>query len=156
MKSAALLALAVFASACDVRAKHLADGDDHVSINADEGGEVSFNMPFVQGQVKLPQSALADSKFDIDGVQMIPGGRTTGFNLQSAEGDTTVKMAFAASKSPDEVRSYFVDEFKRQGVAASLSGNSVTGKSKDGDAFAIDVEPASEGSKGTITIRSKD
>jgi hypothetical protein len=38
----------------------------------------------------------------------------------------------------------------------ALAGDSVTGKSKDGDPFTIEVGPASGGSQGKIVIESKD
>ena len=58
--------------------------------------------------------------------------------------------------SPDEVRSYFVDQFKKQDVDASLTGDAVSGKSKDGSAFVIHVAQAQTGSQGKIEIQSKD
>jgi hypothetical protein len=54
------------------------------------------------------------------------------------------------------VRSYFVDQFKKQGVDAAVAGDAVTGKSKDGSPFAIQVSPATSGSLGKIAIQSKD
>ena len=155
MKPALLLILVPLMGACDVSAKRPQEGDDNVTIRADEGGQVSFNMPFASGEVKLPQSALENSKFDIDGVQMMPGGRTTSFNLDSSDGEAIVKLGFAAPQSADAVRTYFLDEFGKKGVEASASGNRVSGQSKDGDSFVIDIRPAPDGSTGTITIDSK-
>jgi hypothetical protein len=65
-------------------------------------------------------------------------------------------MSFTAPAAPDQVRAYFVDQFKKQGVEAALSGDSVSGKSKDGSPFTIQVSPASNGSQGKIVIQSKD
>ena len=64
--------------------------------------------------------------------------------------------SFTAPASPDQVRSYFVDQFKKQGADVSLSGNSVTGKSKDGSPFTIDVSPSGSGSQGTIKVQDND
>jgi hypothetical protein len=65
-------------------------------------------------------------------------------------------MGFTAPPSPDEVRSYFVDQFKKQGVDAAIAGDAVTGKSKDGSDFTIQVSQAASGSQGKILIQSKD
>jgi hypothetical protein len=65
-------------------------------------------------------------------------------------------MSFNAPASPDEVRSYYVDQFKKQGVEAALAGDAVTGKSKDGSPFTIQVSPAANGSQGKIVIQGKD
>jgi hypothetical protein len=65
-------------------------------------------------------------------------------------------MNFTAPSSPDQVRSYFVDQFKRQGVDAAISGDAISGKSKDGSPFTIQVSQAASGSQGKIMIQSKD
>jgi hypothetical protein len=65
-------------------------------------------------------------------------------------------MNFTAPASPDEVRRYFVDQFKKQGVDAAIAGDAVTGESKDGSPFTIQVSQAGSGSQGKIVIQSKD
>jgi hypothetical protein len=139
---------------CNVDTKNPADGDENVSIKADENGQVTFNVPFASGQVKLPEGTMKNGDFDIDGVKMIPGGTISGFNVEAGETGATVHFAFRAPASPDNVRTYFVDQFKAKGVAAAVAGNAVSGKTKDGDPFVIDVEQAAQGSQGTITIQS--
>lgn len=155
MKPIAFLMLAALLAGCNVHSKSPA-GDENVSIKADENGQVSFNVPFASGQVKLPEGAMKSGDFDIDGVKMIPGGTITGFNLDAGHQGGTVHFAFNAPASPENVRAYFADEFKRKGVEAAVAGTSVSGKTKDGDRFVISVEPAPQGSQGTITIQSKD
>jgi hypothetical protein len=80
----------------------------------------------------------------------------TGFNFDSRDHGATVDMSFNAPGSPDDVRSYFLDQFKQKGVEAALAGESISGKSKDGSPFIIHVTPAPNGSKGIISIQSKD
>jgi hypothetical protein len=156
MNRAALLILVPILAGCNVQPKNPANGDENVSIHADEGGKVTFNVPFASGQVKLPEGTMSSSDFDIDGVKMIPGGTLTGFNLDAGKKGGTVNFGFKAPASPDNVRAYFVDEFKKKGVEAAVTGTSVSGQTKDGDPFVISVEPAAQGSQGTITIQSKD
>jgi len=153
MKFIAILVAIPLMTACEVHSP--ADGDENVSISTDENGQVAFNVPFASGQVKLPASAMQDGEFDIDGVQMFPGSRMTGFNLDSSGNGAIVKMTFAAPASPDKVRAYFQDEFTKKGVGVAASADGLSGKSKDGDDFVINVEPAPQGSNGTITIHSK-
>jgi hypothetical protein len=131
------------------------DGGDNVSIKADDSGRVSMNLPFAKADVKLPEGALAKGQFDIDGVKMIPGATMHGFNMDAGNKGATINVGFNAPKSPDEVRAYFLDEFKQKGDEASQAGNTVSGKTKDGDTFVINVEPAAQGSTGTIAIQSK-
>jgi hypothetical protein len=53
------------------------------------------------------------------------------------------------------VRSYYLDQFKKQGLEVALAGDAVTGKAKDGSPFAIHVGAAPSGSQGTIEIHDK-
>jgi len=156
MRSMALLLLVPLVAACNVDTKYPANGDENVMINAAENGQVTFNLPFASGQVKLPEGMMKDGEFDIDGVKMIPGGTMSGLNVDAGDNGATVHLAFKAPASPDNVRGYFLDQFKAKGVTASASGTAVSGTTKDGDAFVIDVAPAGQGSTGTITIQSHD
>ena len=156
MNRALLLMTLPLLAGCNVHSKNPADGDENVSIHADESGQIAFNLPIAEGKVKVPAGMMHNSNFDIDGVKLMPGSSVTGFNLDSHNDLTTVEMSFSAPASPDEVRSYFIDQFKKQGVEAALAGDAITGKSKDGSAFVIHVSPAPEGSQGKIEIQDKD
>ena len=156
MRYAALLILISVLAGCNVTPKNPGNGDENVQINATENGQVTFNLPFASGQVKLPEGAMKSGDFDIDGVKMIPGGTISGFNVDAGNKGGTVNLAFKAPAAPGEVRAYFLDQFKAKGIAATSTGDSVSGKTKDGDAFVIRVEPAAAGSSGTIRIQSND
>ena len=150
-----LLALPLLAG-CNVHSKNPANGDDNVSIHADENGNIAFNLPIAAGQVKVPSGFMHNGDVDIDGVKLPPGSSVSGFNMEAHDHGATVNMNFTTPRSPDEVRSYFVDQFKKQGVDAAVAGDAVTGKSKDGSPFAIQVSQAATGSQGKIVIQSKD
>lgn len=152
MVRAPILMLMLSLAACKVDTKASANGDENVSIKADQAGNISFDVPFAKGQVKIPGGSLHGSNFDIDGVKLMPGSNVTGFSLQANGGPTTVKLSFTAPASPNAVRAYFVDQFKRKGVEAVAAGDTVTGKSKDGSPFVIRVAPAAGGSSGTIEV----
>ena len=156
MNRPAVLALLPLLAACNIHSKTPRDADDNVSIHADQTGHVSFNLPIAQGQIKLPASFMDHGNLDIDGVHLMPGSSVTGFNLDAAHDQSTIDMSFTAPAAPNEVRSYFVDQFRKQGVQASVAGGSVTGKTSDGSPFTIDVGPAPNGSQGKIVIQSKD
>ena len=156
MRSLALLMLVPFVAGCNVDTKNPANGDENVTINAAENGQVTFNVPFASGQVKLPEGMMGHGDFDIEGVKMIPGATITGFNLDAGEKGGTVHFAFKAPTPAENVRAYFIEQFKAKGVEAVANGNAVSGKTKDGDPFVINVEPAGQGSQGTITVQSDD
>ena len=141
---------------CNVHSKNPKDSGDKVSIHADESGNIAFNLSIAEGQVKIPGGFMHEGNVDIDGVKLPPGSKMTGFNLDSKNDVTNVDMSFTAPGSAEDVRSYFVDQFRNQGAEAAIAGDSVTGKSKDGNPFTIQVSPAGSGSQGKIVIQEKD
>ena len=156
MKRSALLMLVPLLAACNVQSKNAANDDENVSIHSDESGHILFNLPIAQGQVKVPAAMMHNGNFDIDGVKLMPGSSVTGFGLDAGHDKAVVNLSFAAPASPDAVRAYYVDQFRKQGVNAVLAGDSITGTSKDGSPFAIQVGPAPNGSQGKIVIHDKD
>jgi len=156
MNRLAFLLVLPLLACCNVHSKHGDDGDDNVSLSADQNGQVAFNFPFARGSIKLPASMMHNGDLDLDGVKMPAGTSTTGFHMNSANHETTVVMNFTNPQTPDQVRSYFVDAFGKKGLEAKLEGDSVIGKSKDGNPFTIGVSPGPNGSQGQIVIHSKD
>lgn len=156
MNRFALLMTVLLLAGCNVHSKNPASGDENVTINADESGHIAFNVPFAQGQVKVPTSFMNHGNVDIDGVKLMPGSSLTGFSVFAGDKGSTVNMTFNAPASPDEVRSYFINQFKAQGVEAALAGDSIAGKSKDGSDFTIQVSPGPSGSQGRIVVHDKD
>jgi hypothetical protein len=156
MNRSALVLLLPLLAGCNVHSKNPANGDGNVSIQADENGNISFNLPIAQGQVKVPGGFMHNGDVDIDGVKLPPGSHVTGFNMDAHDHGATVKMSFTAPASPDQVRSYFVDQFRKQGAEAAIAGDSVTGKSKDGSPFTIQVSAAGSGSQGRIRIQDSE
>lgn len=156
MKHLALLMVLPFVAACDVHPKNPAKSDEKVTIQADDNGHIAFNLPIAEGQVKVPASMMHNGNIDIDGVKLMPGSSVTGFNLDAHDENAKVDMSFKAPASPDAVRAYYFDEFKKQGVDVAQAGDAVTGKSKDGSVFKIQVSPAPGGSQGKIEVLSND
>jgi hypothetical protein len=149
------LTLATLLAGCNSHTKSQA-GDETASINADESGKVDFNLPFVNGSVKLPEGVMHNGEFDIDGVKMIPGGKVTGVSVLAAEKGSDVDIAFSAPASPDQVRAYFLEQFKQKGATVAKAGDAITGKTRDGSEFKIDVGAAGSGSQAKITIHDND
>ena len=156
MNRSAFLLLLPMLAACNVHSKNPVNGDDNVSIHADESGHIAFNLPIAEGQLKVPAAMMHGGEVDIDGVKLMPGSSITGFNLDAHDKGATVDMNFTAPAAPDAVRSYYVDQFRKQGAEAAVAGDAVTGTSKDGSPFAIHVSPAPNGSQGKIVIQDKD
>ena len=154
-RSLLLLTIPVLA-ACDMHSKDPRHADGNVVIQADENGNVEFDLPVVGGKMKVPGGMMHGGDVDIDGVKLMPGSSVNGFSVFAGDKGTTVNLGFTASAAPDDVRSYYVSEFQKKGVQAAISGDMITGKSKDEGDFTIQVSPTAKGSQGKIVIHSKD
>ena len=156
MKPALILIAPFLLGACDAQFKSPAKADGNVTMSGDAEGNVSFDLPFAKGQVKLPAGTMGKGEFDIDGVKMIPGGTLTGMSVFAADKGSNVDIAFKSPRSVEDTRAYFLDQFRQKGVQAAASGDSIKGVSKDGDTFQISLAPAGAGSTGKIAIHSND
>jgi len=156
MNRFALLLAVPLLAGCNVHSKNPANEDENVSIHADENGEIAFNLPIAEGHVKVPAMMMHNGNIDIDGVKLMPGSSVTGFSVDAGDKGANVNMAFTAPASPDEVRTYYADQFKKKNVEVALAGDAITGKTKDGSPFVIRVSPAGNGSQGRIEVQDKD
>ena len=151
-----VLALPLLLAACNVDTKTPVDGDEKVAMKADASGNVSFDMPFAKGQLKLPAGMMNEGDVDIDGVKMMPGSKMSGFSMNAGEGkQDTVNLTFTAPRPPAEVQRYFADEFGKQGARATAGGDTLQGTTKDGTAFTMRFAAAGTGTNGTIELLSK-
>jgi hypothetical protein len=155
MTRAALLLVLPALAACNVQSKDPATSDGNVTINADGNGKVAFDLPFAKGEVKLPAAMMTQGDIDIDGVKLMPGSKLTGFNLNGGDEDSTVHMTFTAPQPPDEVRAYFLDQFRAKGLNAKATAEGINGTSRDGSPVVIQVSAAGNGSQVTIEARDK-
>ena len=156
MNRLAFLITVPLLAGCNVHSKNPDNGDENVSVSADQNGQVAFNFPFAKGSIKLPASMMHNGELDLDGVQMPANTSTTGFHMNSANDQTTIVMNFTNPQTPDQVRSYFVDAFAKKGLEAKVEGDAVVGKSKDGNPFTIAVSPGPNWSTGQIVVHSRD
>jgi hypothetical protein len=155
MKGLTFLAIPALLAGCHSSVKNPANSDETVTMSGQANGQVSFNFPFAQGHVKIPESMMKNGQFDIDGVKMIPGGTLNGFSVNAGDSGSTVNVGFKSPASAKDTQAYFLDQFRQKGVEAEAAGDSITGKPKDGDTFVIHIASAANGSTGTIQIQSK-
>ncbi len=178
MRSALLLLpLLVGLSACDVeKSTDAADANttgtnininatgekgEDVRITADgETGKVSVNLPGFDANVKLPKVVLKDSNFDIDGVKLYPGAQVTSVNIQGDKSGVwdgnRVQIVYSAPAEPKPVRDWFAKSFAEKSIEANISGESLSGKTKDGTPFSMTFVPGKGGTTtGTIVIQDR-
>ncbi|MES2288251.1 MAG: hypothetical protein V4530_00830 [Pseudomonadota bacterium] len=130
-----------------------------VSANSQDGN-VSVRVPGVSIDTKLPSSMFKKSDFDIDGVKLFPGSsiETMNVNAGAKKSDkATVDLTFSAPAGIDAVRKHFTDGFAREEVAFKTYDGSLTGKTSDGNDFAIDFVPVGANvTKGHVTVSDRE
>jgi hypothetical protein len=139
-----------------------AKGEDggNVRISADgKGSNISIDGDGVNINADLPGIDGLDigSDFDIDGVKLYPGAKITSINVNAdetrAKGQQgVVDFGLTAPAAPDVVLAWYAKAFADKGMTTTTKGSMLTGTTKDGDAFAIELAPDGTGSKGKVRI----
>lgn len=138
-------------AACDIQ--KTGKDDKAVNINASDDGAVSFQVPGVKGNFKLPASLMKHSDMDIDGVKLFPGSSVNGVRAE----DKIVTIGFTSPGSVAELKDYYGKQFADKQVTATIQGDGFGGKTKDGDDFTLSfVATNADKTAGTMVIRDKD
>jgi hypothetical protein len=136
-------------------------GDDQggVHISADkDGGRIKIGGEGAGIDMKLPDFANLDieSDFDIDGVKLYPGSKVTTVNVDANVRDDSdkakVELGFTSPAAPTKAADWMAGEFARKGVKVTRTGDTLAGRSKDGDDFTIDFVPDGAAAKGKVLI----
>ncbi len=130
-----------------------------VSANS-EDGNVSVRVPGVSIDTKLPKAMFTKSDFDIDGVKLFPGSKIQAMNVNAGANTgakAVVDINFTAPGGIDAVRKHFTEGFAHKGVAVKTRGATLSGKTSDGNDFAIDLAPVDTNiTMGRVKITGRD
>jgi hypothetical protein len=147
----------------DINSEDGAPREGVVNIDGDtESGKFEIKLPGgLEAKVKIPEGMAGKSKFDIDGVGLYPGAKIGSIKVRATEkgGDShaTVEMGFAAPADAAAVADWYEQEFAAKKVTVARSGDTLTGKTRDGDNFTLALAAAETGkAKGTLTIVNDD
>jgi hypothetical protein len=148
-RALALVGLAGALAACDFVVQKAEERAAAEIGNAAGGlGNAAMNL-----DLKLPAELLNSGKFEISGVPMVPGGTITGMKVDAGgQGAPRIDLSFTAPTSPAEVKNYFVEQFRAQGIAADLAADVLTGTTREGQAFTMRFSPEGSGTSGTIRL----
>lgn len=149
LRAIVLLGLAGALGACDFVVQKAEERATAEIVNAaGDLGNVAMNF-----DLKLPTEFLKNGKVEIAGVPMVAGGTVTGVKIDSGgAGAPKVNLSFNAPTSPEQVKSYFIEQFRQQSVEAAQVADAIQGVTKDGSAFTMRFAPAGTGTSGTIEL----
>lgn len=130
-----------------------------VEISADgKSGNVGFKVPGFDANIRLPKKLLDDSNFDIDGVKLYPGSTVETVNItankQAGKGEQAdVRIGFTSPADPAKVGDWFKDQFGKESIKLADEGGKLTGTTKDGEAFTIELAEKDGKTAGTVIVR---
>lgn len=141
----------------------MADASADVNIAGDtDSGKVEIKLPGgLEAKVNIPEGVANNAKFDIDGVGLYPGAKVgsikvnaTGKKTDGKKGhDATVNIGFTAPADAAVVADWYQQQFDAKKIAVRRSGETLSGKTDDGDDFTLALSPAATGASGLLSIR---
>ncbi|MDX3883292.1 MAG: hypothetical protein QHC65_02635 [Sphingomonas sp.] len=134
-------------------------GNGAAASSADNGGQVSLDIPGFSAKVDVPATSLGSDDMDIDGLRLYPGTRVTGVDVKAA-GDASansVRISYASADAPDKLKAYYEAAAKDKGFTSAAStregaADVLNLTNAKGKKVRIAIEPAGTGSKGALTI----
>ncbi len=132
-------------------------GEDVAGAGGKGSGEVSIDLPGgFGGKIRVPADIMADARVDIDGVKLYPGSRVRSVKVRArskgGSDDGSVRVGFVAPADAAAVADWYQQQLAAKKVAATRTGETLTGTTSDGDRFTLAMTPAESGSAGMLTI----
>ena len=169
MRLAFLIPPMMLLAACGSEEKKSGEATE-VSINAEgdgggvkirtgkDGGKISIGGEGAAINVDVPDFVDLDieSDFDIDGVKLYPGSNVTTVNVDASDKNgadkARVELGFTSPVAPAKAADWMAGEFAKQGVKVTRTGDTLAGKTKDGEVFTINFGPDGANARGKVLI----
>lgn len=134
-----------------------------VTINGSDGaagvdgntGEVKIDLPGFKAAVKLPKMQFDADDFTMNGVHLYPGSTIDTVNVLGNDGKKDgggLHLSFTSPTTPDKAQLWFEERLTKAGFTVHGEGTDLVGTTDEKKPFRLDLAPAGETSKGTITI----
>ena len=100
--------------------------------------------------------AQAEAPSRITSVKLYPGSNVTTVNVDANAKDNTdnakVELGFTSPAAPAKASGWMAGEFAKKRVQVTRTGDTLAGKTKDGDNFTISFAPDGANAKGKVLI----
>jgi hypothetical protein len=140
----------------------MSDTSADVNIAGDtETGKMEIKLPGgLEAKVDIPEGMAKNAKFDIGGVGLYPGAKVGSVKVNATERkhegagrhSAVVNIGFTAPADAAAVADWYQQQFEAKKVTVRRTGETLAGKTADGDDFNLALVPAATGSSGVLTI----
>ena len=136
-------------------------GDEHGGVQiktGKDGGNIKIGGDGAAIDIDIPDFVDLDieSDFDIDGVKLYPGSKVTKVDVDANDKNgadkAVVKLGFTSPAAPAKAADWMAGEFTKKGVTVARTGDTLAGKTKDGENFTIGFAPDGANAKGKVLI----
>ncbi len=105
----------------------------------------------------MPNIDIAADDVDIGGVDMYPGTKLKSFNIDAGKNvageKALVRIGMTFPAAATTVADYYEGEMKKRNLAYARNGDSLSGRTGEGDRFTLAIAPAGSTSTGDLVIR---
>ena len=137
-------------------------GDEHggvqITTGKDGNGRLKICGDGVGIDMKIPDFVDLDVEgdFDIDGVKLYPGSNVTTVNVDASDKNgqdkATVELGFTSPAAPAKAADWMAGEFAKKDIKVARTGDTLAGKTSDGDDFTISFAPDGANARGKVLI----
>ena len=104
----------------------------------------------------MPEGLGDASKIDIDGVGLYPGAKVRSVKVNASDTATkraVVQIGFTAPGDAAAVADWYQQQFDAKTMKVTRNGETLTGKTEDGDDFTVALTAAGAGqANGLVTL----
>ena len=128
------------------------DDDGNTSI-AIKDGNYSIKAPGFSGSLKLPGVAIQGDDIEIDGVRLPPKSRLVALDARDTHDETDrASFKFETEMAPAETLEWFKSKMLAHGFRVEAGGAGLTGSTRDGGRFNLDLSAKGSGTAGTYAV----
>ncbi len=130
-----------------VRASSNGNGNGQLVAEPSSESRLKIDTAGFKADIKVPGLGMIANNMDIDGVDLYPGSKLAGVNIQGGEGkdDGRFSMRFDAPADRAKVGAWFRDQFAENDFAARQTPTGYAGTKGDGNWFTLDLTPTPDG-----------
>ncbi|WP_417609675.1 hypothetical protein [Parasphingorhabdus sp.] len=127
-------------------------GAEKIKIGGDDDSKFSIKADGFSMDIDLPSITLDSDDFDMNNVDLYPGSQITSFDIEDAKGQGgKVQISFKSPVDADKLADWYADQLTGKGFDVVRDGSSLSGKTDEGDPFALAVtEISAAQSKGVL------